>query len=77
MSRILGRAGAEVSMNEPIYGQWFLTKDVPVPLEDGANILTAFHHSLTADAYDTYALKAYTDADAWLRIPPPPWLEGK
>jgi hypothetical protein len=61
-------------MSEPIYGQWFLTKDVPVPEEDDGFILTVFRHDTDLD---TYSLKLYPGATAWLRIPPPPWLEGK
>jgi len=65
-----------------IYGQWSLTKDVPVPDEMDAwlNVLWEIR-ALGRTITDLRALQR-RDLDpkqrphAWLRIPPP-WLEGK
>jgi len=78
------------------FGKWFLTKDVPVPDEPDAWIVTATAVQ-DRDFTDgggrrtvTLIRAHYPDLkyrltqgferekfDAWLRIPPPPWLEGK
>jgi hypothetical protein len=69
------RGEADRKMSDQIYGQWFLTKDVPVPDNEDSHILVVIREGLNEDGYVVDG--AFTFADAWLRIPPPPWMEGK
>ena len=67
-------------MHEPIYGQWFLTEDVPVPEDMSAWIVVAQRQRITQRTTATLfwpGEKLPPVSYAWVRIPPPPWLEGK
>lgn len=77
-------------MSEPIYGQWFDVREVPIPDDPEAWVVTAQKWTetdpmavpSTVSVFSKPRLAPYVDrehADAWMRIPPPPWLtkEGK
>jgi hypothetical protein len=75
---------------EPIYGQWFNVADVPIPNDPDAWIVTARQVTDPQFATRRYTLfttphkiahrtRAEFETEAWMRIPPPPWLakEGR
>lgn len=69
-------------MTEPIFNRWFMTKDEPVPDDPDAWIVIARPvEDQRVSCSDVVIIKGapgMTDPRSyWLRIPPPPWLEGK
>lgn len=55
-------------MPEPIYGQWIV---VLLEARDPGRFYTEVKATQRRD------LPPSKNPDAWLRIPPPPWLEAK